>query len=281
MIPAGAQNRVGPHRQHVLIARALASRGVATLRYDSSGTGDSAGPYRDFELGPDIDGASDALLANAPGVTQVVLWGICGSASAILMHQQRRAAVRGFILVNPWVRSEQSRARTYLKHYYLSRLGEGEFWRKLFSGGFGFRSALVSFLGSVRSAMVQAPAGTATERPTEDPAQIESRMAEGLEAFSGGVLLILSGRDLTAREFDEFTRSSKRWRRLLKSGAIRRRDLPEADHVFSEPQWRDQMIDWMTAWLIELERESDPMARRVDPVSQAIDQPRPGRLTAM
>jgi hypothetical protein len=193
------------------------------------------------------------------------------------MHEQRRA-VRGFILVNPWLRSEQSHARTYLKHYYLSRLVEGEFWRKVFTGRFGFRSALDSFLGIVRSATVSKP--EPAEQASTDHLQMERRMAKGLQSFGGRVLLILSGRDLTAREFDEFTRSSKRWRPLLESPAIQRRDLPEADHIFSEPQWRDQMIDWITGWLSELERDSGSMARRDDAAIVGVDQSRPRPLNA-
>lgn len=263
MLPAGAQYRVGPHRQHVLIARALADQGITTLRYDSSGTADSTGPYRDFELGPDMDGAVRALLAKVPELRQVVLWGICGSASAVLMHKARSAAVSAVILVNPWIRTDQSRGRTYLKHYYLKRVFEVGFWKKLYSGRIDFRSAGTSLLRFTRSAMGVGPEPTPRQEGLTyghesdiAPQRIEERMADGLESFAGRVLLIMSGNDLTAREFDEFTQSSKRWRKLLRRSAVDRRDLPGADHTFSEPRWRGQVIDWMVDWLAEIESVS-------------------------
>jgi exosortase A-associated hydrolase 1 len=259
MLAAGAQYRLGPHRQQVLVARALAEHGIPTLRYDASGMADSCGPYRDFEMGPDIDAAVATLLTNVPGLEHVVLWGICGSASAILIHERRGPAVSGVILVNPWVRSEQSQNRAYLKHYYLNRLIEADLWRKVYSGRFDFRSALSSFASTVKSAFrsrretpvdASRAAGAAKEHDTRAAARtLEERMANGLELFEGRVLLIMSEQDLTARKFDEFTRSSKRWRRLMRSSAIERRDLRGSDHTFSQPQWREQVIDWMTDWV--------------------------------
>ena len=267
MLAAGAQYRLGPHRQQVLLARALAEHGIPTLRYDASGMADSGGPYRDFELGPDIDGAVAALLTNVPGLKHVVLWGICGSASAILMHEGRGPAVSGMILVNPWVGSEQSQNRAYLKHYYLSRLTEADFWRKVCSGGIDFRSALSSFASTVKSAFrpghgtpanVSRAASAAKEHDTRTAARtLEERMADGLELFEGRVLLIMSEKDLTARKFDDFTRSSKRWRRLITSSAIERRDLRGSDHTFSQPKWREQVIDWMTDWVTWLGRDTN------------------------
>lgn len=266
MLSAGSQYRVGPHRQQLLVARALSERGIAILRYDSSGTADSDGPYRDFEIGADLEAAVVALRTAVPAMKHVVLWGICGSASAILAYRERCADVRGLILVNPWVRSERSEARAYLSHYYWNQIWNASFWRKIFSGRFDFRSASRSFFGIVRSAIrsrhtapVQdLPAASAMEAngAREPPGDLEQRMADGLESFMGEVLIIMSENDLTARKFDEFVRSSRRWRMLLDASAVERRDLREADHVFSDPRWRDQVIDWMSDWLRDLTRKA-------------------------
>ncbi len=266
MLSAGSQYRVGPHRQQLLLARALAERGIAILRYDSSGTADSDGPYRDFEVGADLEAAVAAIRAAVPALKHVVLWGICGSASAILAYRERCADVRGLILVNPWVRSERSEARAYLSHYYWKKIWNASFWRKIFSGRFDFGSALPSFFGIVGSAIRSQPKAPVQDPPAasameenaarEPPGDLEERMADGLESFMGRVLIIMSENDLTARKFDEFVRSSKRWRRLLDSSAIERRDLREADHVFSDPRWRDQVIDWMSDWVHDLTRKT-------------------------
>ncbi len=54
---------------------------------------------------------------------------------------------------------------------------------------------------------------------------LPDRMAEGLARFDGPVLLIISGNDFTAREFDEAAKASPRWRSLLASPRVARRDL--------------------------------------------------------
>ena len=78
---------------------------------------------------------------------------------------------------------------------------------------------------------------------------LPERVADGLSHFRGRVLLILSGRDLTAEEFQQTVSRSRRWRRLLASPLVSKRTLPEADHTFSRRVWRDQVSGWTTEWL--------------------------------
>jgi hypothetical protein len=54
----------------------------------------------------------------------------------------------------------------------------------------------------------------------------------------------MSGRDLTAKEFDAATRRSKSWRMILRDQRLTRRELAEADHTFSRRIWRDQVAEW-------------------------------------
>ncbi|MCK7493609.1 MAG: hydrolase 1, exosortase A system-associated [Comamonadaceae bacterium] len=127
VVVGGPQVRAGGHRQFVHLARTLAAAGHPVLRFDVRGMGDSSGALRGFEqITPDIGAAVDALLQRAPGVRRVVLWGLCDGASAALLylHERRDPRVRGVCLLNPWVRSEASLARTHVKHYYTRRLRE-------------------------------------------------------------------------------------------------------------------------------------------------------------
>ena len=78
---------------------------------------------------------------------------------------------------------------------------------------------------------------------------LAERMADRLGRFEGKVLLILSGRDLTASEFSDVVAGSRHWRRLLSVARVETRTLPEADHTFSKREWRDQVADWTTAWV--------------------------------
>ena len=135
IVPAGYQYRIGPYRQHVLLARAFGTAGIPSFRFDPPAIGDSDGPFLDFEMDQEIVAAMEAFFAHCPGLEGVVLWGICGSASVVAMHLPRSdPRVKGLILVNPWVRSEETLARAYLKHYYMRKFTDAEFLRKLFSG---------------------------------------------------------------------------------------------------------------------------------------------------
>jgi hypothetical protein len=74
-------------------------------------------------------------------------------------------------------------------------------------------------------------------------------MHAGLKRFSGRILVILSGNDLTAEEFRSLVRASRPWRKLLRAERVQRRDYPEADHTFSRDAWRKQVAQWTREWL--------------------------------
>jgi hypothetical protein len=77
-------------------------------------------------------------------------------------------------------------------------------------------------------------------------------MFEAFEAFKGKVLLIMSGNDLTAREFQDLLDGSRKWKKLLQSPRVQRRDLPQANHTFSQRSWRDQVALWTAEWVRSL-----------------------------
>jgi len=246
IVVGGPQYRVGSHRQFVSLARALASAGFATLRFDLTGMGDSEGDKSSFEVaGPDIRAAIDALSLACPMASRFVVWGLCDGASAAMMFATGDARVSGVIAANPWARSDATLATTRLKHYYTARLLQREFWAKLIKGGLQWRQSLRALLGSVRDA--RAPGAADGGHTSGQPFQ--SVMADGLAKFRGRVLLILSGNDLTAREFIEFTRSSKAWRGLLERSNVSRIDLADADHTFSRREWQQRVEADSIAWL--------------------------------
>jgi uncharacterized protein len=261
IVVGGPQYRAGSHRQFVQLARHLAAAGRPVLRFDVRGMGDSEGQPRSFEqISPDIGAAIAALRRRQPQVTRVVLWGLCDGASAALLYLDERPdpQVQGLVLVNPWVRSETTLARAQVRHYYRQRLLQRSFWSKLLSGSVA-RQALGDFWRSLRAARGRT-AGNTTSGRAEAPFQ--QRMARAWRGFCGPILLVLSGRDLTACEFVEAAGTQPEWQGALQREGVTRRDVAEADHTFSAVKASAELEAISAQWLDNSELSSMAEASR-------------------
>jgi exosortase A-associated hydrolase 1 len=239
IVVGGPQYRAGSHRQFTLLSRSLAAQGIAAMRFDYRGMGDSEGEMRDFEtVADDLRAAIDTLFAEVPGLTEVVLWGLCDAASAAALYAAHDARVSGLVLLNPWVRTESGAAKATLKHYYRARLFDADLWKKIATLRFDYRAAVGSLQRLLGSAGKAAPTGALPER-----------MHDGLDRFKGKVLVILSGADLTAQEFSDLAGASPQWNALLGAPRVTRRALPKADHTCSRREWHEQVAQWSADWV--------------------------------
>lgn len=254
IVVGGPQYRAGSHRQFTLLARHLAAQGIPVLRFDYRGMGDSDGSQRTFEdIHDDLLCATDSFFERVPGLTELVICGLCDAASAALFYARHDPRVTGLVLLNPWVRTDEGIARATLKHYYTARLLEPALWNKIRQGRFSYVAAAKSLFGLLRQvASSKNQAAPATSNETAGAcgiAPLPERMQEAFSRFSGRVLLILSGDDLTAKEFTDLVASSGEWQQLLASPRVTRHDFPEANHTFSRREWRDQVSDWTADWV--------------------------------
>ncbi len=243
LVVGGPQYRVGSHRQFVLLARAMASSGIVVLRFDYRGMGDSSGDKRDFEaISEDISGALDVMEQQIPQLDGVVLWGLCDAATANAFYARTDHRIIGQIALNPWVRTEQGEAQAYIEHYYVKRLMSQEFWLKVLTMRWGIGESLADF----RDKLIKGRQGS----PTNDG--LPERMLKSFTAYSGKVLFIISGNDLTAKEFESSVAASNEWRNWFSGSQVTIRRLEEADHTFSRRAWRDQVALWSVDWIKHL-----------------------------
>ena len=242
IIVGGPQYRTGSHRQFVMLARSLARAGYPVLRFDVRGMGDSSGDLRNFAyLSDDIGMAIDQFLNHQSEVRRVVLWGLCDGASAALLYIDERqdSRIYGVCLANPWVRSDVTQARVQVKRYYFNRLTEIGFWRKLIKGQIAVQ-AWLELRHNLRLAQ---------RRYTSSIVGFQARMHRALVRHKGPVLLIQSGKDLTAAEFDEFIQMHVEWATILQRPEFARVDISDADHTFSESVSRQRCEQATIQWL--------------------------------
>lgn len=115
---AGIVHRVGPHRINVRLARRLAARGIASLRFDLSGLGDSARAKESVaferQAGLDLRDAMDAL-GEATGAARFALFGFCSGGRHAFAFAPGEPRVAGVVLYDTFAfHTRRSRLRRYV-----------------------------------------------------------------------------------------------------------------------------------------------------------------------
>ena len=144
LLNSGATHHVGSGRMSVTLARRLAARGVASLRVDLGGLGDSASkPGRRDGLIYCRDSVEDARAAldalEAHGHRSAVVVGLCAGAAVALHTALADPRVVGQALVNPgrFVLGEGATSEQVIGSAvapaaaYLPRLAESATWRAI------------------------------------------------------------------------------------------------------------------------------------------------------
>ena len=162
-----------------------------------------------------------------------------------MMYAPTDPRIVGIVLLNPWLRSDVAKGKSMVRHYYLKRLLSGSFWRKLLAGK-------VKMGGSLRDLgeFVQASRGIDEVLETS----YQSRMQAGLNQFHGQICLILSGSDLTAREFEQQAIKDTTWGPLA-SDRAEIHHLAKADHTFSNADFKAQVEQLTSRFVARLATE--------------------------
>lgn len=251
IIVGGPQYRAGSHRQFTLLARQLAGQGIASIRFDYRGMGDSEGDMRNFEdIDADIRAAIDTVMKQVPDIKKIALWGLCDAASAALYYGHTDPRVKGMVLLNPWVHTETGAVRARLKHYYLARLLSKAFWARLISGKVRLGETIGDLAKSARQISAENVASpTPSGNPRHGRPGYIDRMLYGLKQFKGKTRFILSANDLTAQEFESLLSTEVSWRKSCTNSGAAITKLYGANHTFARRDWRNQVTDWTVDWI--------------------------------
>lgn len=241
VVAGGAQSRVGANRRFVDLARALAVAGHAVLRFDQRGLGDSDGDPCGFEsASDDITAAAQALREACPTLRKVVLLGLCDGASASVLALARlKPELRpsALVLINPWVHSPVLAAQARVQHHYRRRLADPQWWKRLVSGQVR-PAAWFAGLAALWRSRRAAPALDFVER-----------MNAHLQTFEGAVLVVLSGRDQTAQEFDQLLATHPRWTGLASRPNWHTVRHADADHTHTGEAAGHHLMNDVIEWL--------------------------------
>ncbi len=276
ILNAGAANRSGPGRLHVLVARRLAALGYPCLRVDLSGLGDSRVDPGRLENNNyaatavrDVAVICDALERLQPG-RPVVMMGLCSGAYAAFQSAAQLPHT-GFIesiLINPltffWsdeaAVDSSSTERLRVWHFYKKRLLDPTSWRRLLTGktGTGFREAfrqivdklVLSGRGRVKQASTgaAAPTGDSGGHPWGHPVK-DDLPADLRRIAAASRQLAMFVADSDPGEFLLRHKGGREASRLIEKGRLRCFTIEQADHIFSTEASRDAFCRALEAYL--------------------------------
>ncbi|GAC1332851.1 MAG: alpha/beta hydrolase [Beijerinckiaceae bacterium] len=221
-VNTGGNAHIGWGRMFVEHARALAARGIASLRMDIAGLGDATwfadGPRAALYSKASISDLREAIdLLEARGLGNVAVVGHCGGAWLALNGALADKRIRRLFLVNLqrfiWTGQEnleELMAKTYrAADSYLKEIGSGTIWRRVLKGDINWPR-----LPGIAASMLRGAAARVTNRiwpPLAPLLGIETetaRITHMLAQLAGrgtDTLLVYSdtdpGRDELARHF--------------------------------------------------------------------------------
>ena len=138
-----------------------------------------------------------------------------------------------------------------LKHYYRERLLSPDLWRKMIRLEFDAGKSLRALLGTLKQAKGKSPDNhdaLPAKNPFDPSIPFTQRMLEGWKRFNGDVLLVIGGRSLVAKQFDQCVANSEAWQSVVHRPSVERVELADADHTFSQPGQQQALHDTIIEW---------------------------------
>lgn len=268
MLNVGGNYRIGPNRNYVKLARALAASGYRALRMDLAGVGDSrteAGfssrsMYRKQSTA-DVRAAIDCLAAR--GCKRFYLMGICSGSYVAFQTALVDARVDGQILMNSrlleWQENQEGTWQSSMQRYYKSTdfyrraLLRAHLYRRLVRGEIdvtGIAGRIWALLGARLRRTIDGLLNRADEGVLSKMKQLGERGTD--------TLMIMSVQD-DGLDYVEF-HLGRRGRRLRRDPHFRMVMVEDADHTFSTVASQHVVIDAVREHLDKLHQVPEQWA---------------------
>ncbi|MBD8528499.1 hypothetical protein [Massilia sp. CFBP 13647] len=226
------QYRSGSHRQFTLLSRLLAARGVAVLRFDRMGAGDSDGESAAQAL-DDVGAAMKEFFIHVPEMKESVILAPGDAAGCAALYAAQDGRVTGLALLDPLL-PRCPNAAAAADAGAPAQVAEAGL-------RYGPRSAADRLLR--RAAALGFPIRRAASRAgREAPSQgVAPALAQALAGFGGRVLLVsgdaaAGGQDATRDLAGQYPRS-------------RRVEIAHAGADARRSAWRDAVAFACASWL--------------------------------
>ena len=185
--------RIGPHRMLVEMARRLAAKGIASLRFDLRGRGDSEGDEFTTNLDGMIADTMNAVkcLRERANVTRFGALGICSGSNVAIGAATLEQEIGELMLWSALPFQPEAQARTgdrtrrtrFYALEYAAKIFRAETWRKFFGGRINF--------GAVRRVMF----GARHDRDHRNLKDSRRNVMAAFAHFRGHALFINGDRD--------------------------------------------------------------------------------------
>jgi len=236
--------RIGPHRILVEAARDLARRGIAALRFDLSGRGESEGDPLATDLDmmiADASAALDALRERLGREAPLGLLGMCSGGNVALASAAIRGDVRAVATWSTYPFQEQQvasqevrRTGHFLKVYLLKAL-KPRTWLRLLRGRVDLRRVRRVLLGR----------HAAEERDEMERQRSRHDVLGALAGYRGWLLFVYGGRD------PEAPAAERVFRAFCDEHGLRAEfhTVEGSNHNFYSLEWKRETLELTGQWL--------------------------------
>lgn len=281
MLSPGVKMRVGPHGLYNHMTESLVAKRLAVLRFDFHGLGDSEGDltesrtaevYNAIQSGRYVEDTLDAAdwMAKTYGFERFLAAGLCGGAITGLLAARQDDRIDGLLSLGIPVSFEGGEAdygkfltRGQLKTLeggYVRNLKDPLRWLRLLTFRSNFR-----VIGKVLMRRIREKLGR--DQTALSPSRANALLANLNHKFPPAffhmltrrcpMLMLFGGTDRWEFEFTEkfeqvyadmLEKLPKTYEKIV---------VPEANHIFSKPTWRNEMQRHVDQWLSSYLKQPD------------------------